>query len=62
MMELYGAMASRAATDCAAAADIDGRNEDYRFWLQVQSRVEILQKERREAAIVYWNANGLAAI
>ena len=39
MTELYGAAAATAAVDCAFAALADNRNEDYRFWAAVFSKV-----------------------
>lgn len=32
LRQFYGAAAAKAAADCAAAAQLDGRDEDCRFW------------------------------
>ena len=37
--ELYGSHATTAAAWCALTAHFDGRNEDYRFWCAVFSRL-----------------------
>ena len=62
IIDLYGALADRAISECAAVACADDRDEDYRFWLQVQGRITAIQQSRREAAIEHWNAIGLATI
>ena len=62
MLEIYGAAAPMAASNCAAAALADGRNEDHRFWRQAQSCIEARQARRRQKAIAYWEANGMGLI
>ena len=47
LAELYGEAATAAAAECAAAARSDDRDDDYRFWIAVQAR---LQAARRGAA------------
>jgi hypothetical protein len=37
--ELYGSNAATAAAWCALTAHFDGRDEDYRFWCTVFSRL-----------------------
>ena len=37
--ELYGPGAAKAASECAAAAREDDRDEDYRFWTAVFARL-----------------------
>lgn len=62
MLELYGAAAANAASNCAAAAMADSRSEDYRFWTIALTRIEAAQQRRREVAVARWEADGLALI
>lgn len=62
MTELYGAAAARAASNCADAAQADGRMEDYRFWLTAWSCINATHMRRRKEAVERWNASGLCHI
>ena len=62
MLQIYGAAAPIAASKCAAAALANGRDEDHRFWTEAQSCIEDIRMERRQLAIAYWEANGMALI
>ncbi|MCP4409389.1 MAG: hypothetical protein GY807_16890 [Gammaproteobacteria bacterium] len=62
MIEIYGAAAFLSASNCAATAIADGRNEDCRFWTTVRSCIEATQLRNRERAVAYWEAIGLHSI
>lgn len=62
MLEVYGAIADRAATEGANAAITDGRGADHHFWLEVIKRIGVLQKARRRSAQAIWEADGLFVI
>lgn len=49
LAELYGDAAATAAADCAATARTDERDDDYRFWIAVQARLQAAQRDMAES-------------
>ena len=50
LTKFYGPAASQAAADCASAAIADDRDEDYRFWTAVLSRLRAAERRSFETA------------
>jgi hypothetical protein len=54
LRELYGVATAEAASKCAVAAQCDGRDEDYRFWIATLAELngDWANRERQGAASV----------
>lgn len=49
LTEMYGDAAAAAAASCAAAARADGRDDDYRYWIDVRARLEEMARNLAKA-------------
>lgn len=50
MLDFFGPSAANATRRCADAAGADGRDDDYRFWVEIENYIQSIESARREAA------------
>jgi hypothetical protein len=60
MLELFGAAAARAASDCMTAASADGREEDLWFWTQTSALIIATEQRQLAVALSDWKAMNIS--